>query len=112
MNNLIDAALHRSRTILMLFTLIMIVGIITTITIPKESNPDIQVPIVYVSVGHEGISPEDADRLIYKPLETELKSLDGFFTPLPITCKKRLKPSPVYSGQKLSASVKSWQKLL
>ena len=77
MNNLIDAALHRSRTILMLFTLIMIVGIITTITIPKESNPDIQVPIVYVSVGHEGISPEDADRLIYKPLETELKSLDG-----------------------------------
>lgn len=77
MNNIIDAALHRSRTILMLFGLIMIVGVVTMITIPKESNPDIQVPIVYVSVTHEGISPEDADRLIYKPLETELKSLDG-----------------------------------
>jgi multidrug efflux pump len=77
MNNLIDAALNRSRTVLMLFSLIMIIGIVTMITIPKESNPDIQVPIVYVSVGHEGISPEDADRLIYKPLETELKSVDG-----------------------------------
>lgn len=77
MNGLIDAALQRSRTVLMLFALIMIVGTITMITIPKESNPDIQVPIVYVSVTHEGISPEDADRLIYKPLESELKSLDG-----------------------------------
>ena len=77
MNNLINASLSRSRTVLMLFALIMISGIVTMITIPKESNPDITVPIVYVSVSHEGISPEDADRLIYKPLETELKSLDG-----------------------------------
>lgn len=77
MNAIINAALVRSRTVLMLFTLIMITGVVTMITIPKESNPDIQVPIVYVSVTHEGISPEDADRLIYKPLETELKSIDG-----------------------------------
>ena len=77
MKQLIDASLNRSRTVLMLFVLIMISGIVTTITIPKESNPDITVPFVYVSVSHEGISPEDADRLIYKPLETELKSLDG-----------------------------------
>lgn len=77
MNHIIDVALRRSRTVLMLFSLIMIIGTITIITIPKESNPDIQVPIVYISVGHEGISPEDADRLIYKPLEGELKSLDG-----------------------------------
>ncbi len=77
MNHFIDASLLRSRTVLMLFTLIMIMGSITLLTIPKESNPDIQVPIVYVSVSHEGIAPEDADRLIYKPLETELKSLDG-----------------------------------
>lgn len=77
MNRLIDAALLRSRTVLMLFTLIIIMGVVTMMTIPKESSPDIQVPIVYVSVTHEGISPEDADRLIYKPLEGELKSLDG-----------------------------------
>lgn len=77
MNHIIDAALLRSRTVLMLFTLIMITGLVTMVTIPKESSPDIQVPIVYVSVTHEGIAPEDADRLIYKPLESELKSLDG-----------------------------------
>lgn len=77
MNSLIDASLQRSRTVLMLFCLIALVGIATLITIPKESNPDITVPFVYVSVVHDGIAPEDADALIYKPLEKELRSLDG-----------------------------------
>lgn len=77
MNRLIDASLDRSRTVLMLFCLIALVGIVTLVTIPKESNPDITVPLVYVSVNHDGISPEDADTLIYKPLEKELRALDG-----------------------------------
>ncbi|MCD8523754.1 MAG: efflux RND transporter permease subunit [Saccharospirillaceae bacterium] len=77
MNSFIDASLQRSRTVLMLFCLIALIGITTLITIPKESNPDITVPFVYVSVVHDGISPEDADALIYKPLEKELRSIDG-----------------------------------
>ena len=75
--SLIQASLNRSRTVLMLFTLVMLVGIATLISIPKESNPDITVPFVYVSVTHDGISPEDADALIYKQLEKELRGLDG-----------------------------------
>lgn len=77
MNQLIDASLERSRTVLMLFCLILLVGLVTLINIPKESNPDITVPFIYVSVTHDGISPQDADTLIYKPLEKELRSLDG-----------------------------------
>jgi multidrug efflux pump len=74
---LIDAALARSRTVLMLFALVLIVGTTVLITIPKESSPDVTVPFVYVSVVHDGISPDDADALIYKPLERELRGLDG-----------------------------------
>ncbi|WP_221799588.1 efflux RND transporter permease subunit [Oceanobacter mangrovi] len=77
MLQLIDAALSRTRTVLMLFTLLMIAGVMVLMSIPKESSPDVTVPIVYVSVSHEGISPEDADALIYKPLERELRGLDG-----------------------------------
>ncbi len=77
MHQLIDASLQRSRTVLMLFCLILLVGLVTLINIPKESNPDITVPFIYVSVTHDGISPQDADTLIYKPLEKELRSLDG-----------------------------------
>ena len=74
---LIDAALDRSRTVLMLFALVIMVGMSVLNTIPKESAPDVTVPFVYVSVTHDGISPEDADALLYKPLERELQGLDG-----------------------------------
>src|SRR5690554_6004305 len=77
MNSLIDASLNRRRTVLMLFTLFMLIGFSTLISIPKESSPDVTVPFVYVSVVHDGISAEDADTLIFKPLEKELRSIDG-----------------------------------
>jgi len=77
MNALINGALSRIRTVVLLFSLAIIIGIASFFTIPKESFPDVQIPNVYVSVGHEGISPEDADRLLYAPMHKELKSLDG-----------------------------------
>ncbi len=46
-------------------------------TIPKQSDPDIPIPFVYVSVIYPGISPEDAERLITKPLEVELQQVEG-----------------------------------
>lgn len=77
MNALINGALSRIRTVVLLFSLAIIIGIASFFSIPKESFPDVQIPNVYVSVGHEGISPEDADRLLYEPMHKELKSLDG-----------------------------------
>ena len=74
---LIDAALSRARTVMMVFVLVMLVGLSVLVSIPKESSPDVTVPFVYVSVAHDGISPEDADTLLYKPLERELRGLDG-----------------------------------
>ena len=77
MFTVIDAALSRSRTMLTLLVLILIAGIGTYITIPKKSSPDITIPIIYVSVGHQGISPEDAERLLVRPIEQELRSIEG-----------------------------------
>lgn len=75
--SIIDAALSRSRTMLTLLVLILIAGTLTYITIPKESSPDITIPIIYVSVGHQGISPTDAERLLVRPIEQELRSIEG-----------------------------------
>ncbi|MDK9737925.1 efflux RND transporter permease subunit [Vibrio sp. D404a] len=77
MYSLIDAALSRSRTMLSLLLFILVAGIGTYITIPKESSPDITIPIIYVSVGHQGISPTDAERLLVRPIEQELRSIEG-----------------------------------
>ena len=77
MSGLIDAALGRSRTVLMALVLILISGTIAYITIPKESDPDVNIPIIYVSMTHDGISPEDAERLLVRPMEKELRSIEG-----------------------------------
>ena len=77
MNNIIFAALTRTRTVLMIFVLLIIAGAVTYATIPKESNPDVPIPVIYVSIVHDGISPEDAERMLVKPMERELRSIDG-----------------------------------
>ncbi|RJX74459.1 efflux RND transporter permease subunit [Vibrio sinensis] len=74
---LINAAMSRTRTMLVLLVFILFAGIATYITIPKESSPDITIPIIYVSVGHQGISPSDAERLLVRPIEQELRSIEG-----------------------------------
>lgn len=77
MNALIDLAFSRSRTILLSFLFILVSGALAYQGIPKEAEPDITVPFIYVSMTHEGISPEDAERLLVKPMEKELQSIEG-----------------------------------
>lgn len=77
MFSLIHAALHRVRTVVLLFALVFISGIVSLISIPKEAQPDITIPYVYVGTGLEGISPRDADRMLIRPLEQELESIKG-----------------------------------
>ena len=75
--NALETILRRPRSVLTMMIVMVIAGIFTYVTIPKESDPDIDVPVFYVSIVHEGISPEDAVRLLIKPMETELRGLDG-----------------------------------
>lgn len=77
MNALIDAALGRSRMMLVALAFILITGTMAYSTIPKEANPDVNIPIIYVLMTHEGISPEDAERLLVRPMEQELRVIEG-----------------------------------
>ena len=77
MIGLIDWALAHSRTVLATLVLILVSGTVTYMGIPKESEPDIDIPIIYVSIPHDGISPEDAERLLIRPMEQELRTIEG-----------------------------------
>jgi len=77
MNSIIDAAFSRGRTVVLIFVIILFMGASAYLTIPKESEPDIAIPMIYVSVNYEGIAPEDAERLLVRPLEKELQSIEG-----------------------------------
>ena len=75
--NYLDTAVSRSRTTLSVFVAVMLTGFASYLSIPVELNPDVDVPIIVTTIIHEGISPEDAERLLSKPAELELKTLDG-----------------------------------
>jgi multidrug efflux pump len=77
MTMLIDAAISRSRTVLSILLLLLIAGTYSYINIPKESDPDINIPQIYVSMGLEGVSPEDSERLLLRPMEQELSKIEG-----------------------------------
>lgn len=74
---IIDAALSRSRTVLSILTLLLLTGAFAYVNIAKESSPDIDIPQIYVSMHLEGISPDDAERLLVRPMEQELSSIEG-----------------------------------
>ncbi|MBT3358989.1 MAG: efflux RND transporter permease subunit [Rhodospirillales bacterium] len=77
MNGIIDFAFNRSRVVFLTLFVILIAGTIAYINIPKESSPDINIPIIYVTIPHEGISPEDSERLLIRPMEKELRTIEG-----------------------------------
>ncbi len=76
-STVIDAAISHSRTILAALILILVSGTISYINIPKESEPDINIPIIYVNATLDGVSPVDAERLIVRPIEQELRVIEG-----------------------------------
>jgi multidrug efflux pump len=77
MTNIIDAAFAHTRTVISALVLILIAGTIAYVEIPKEADPDVNIPIIYVKMSHEGISPEDSERLLIRPMELELRGTEG-----------------------------------
>ncbi len=74
---MINAAIHHSRTVLSILILLLIIGTYAYINIAKESSPDIDIPQIYISMSLEGISPDDSERLLLRPMEQELATIEG-----------------------------------
>jgi len=77
MRAVIDLAFLKARTTLSTLLLLLVAGTIAYVDIPKEAEPDINIPMIIIRVMHEGISPEDTENLLIRPLEQELRSVEG-----------------------------------
>ena len=80
MNQIVDVAAARARMVIAFIGLTIIAGVTAYVGLPKEGEPDIEIPALFVSVPFPGISAEDAERLLVQPMETELSDLDGLKT--------------------------------
>ena len=77
MTKIIDFALSKAKTTLMIAVLIIIAGSNARQEIPIAASPNIQLPFVSVSVFLDGASPADGSRLVIKPLENRLLTIPG-----------------------------------
>ena len=77
MTGIVDWAAERARMVLAFIALTLLAGGFAYWGLPKEGEPDIEIPALFVSVPFPGISAADSETLLVKPMETELADLDG-----------------------------------
>lgn len=75
--DIVRIAIQNARLTLSILMFFVVAGALAYINIPKEAEPDVPIPIIYVSLTYQGISPEDSERLLLRPIETRMKSLEG-----------------------------------
>jgi multidrug efflux pump len=77
MSTIIESAIGRTRTTMSLLIVLVLAGLMARSVLPVANDPHIELPYFYIGVVHEGISPEDAERLLVQPMEIELRKLEG-----------------------------------
>jgi multidrug efflux pump len=75
--DIVKLAIRNARLTLSVLLFLVIAGALAYQAVPKEAEPDVAIPIIYVSLTYQGISPEDSERLLLRPVETKLKTIKG-----------------------------------
>ncbi|MFQ5329140.1 MAG: efflux RND transporter permease subunit [Thermodesulfobacteriota bacterium] len=72
-----DTAVRKSISVVVLAVIIIILGVYSYSTLPRESDPDITIPNVFVSTNYRGVAPSDMETSVTIPIEKKLKGLEG-----------------------------------
>src|SRR5690606_16868734 len=75
--DIVKLAIRNARLTISVLIFLILAGAFAYQSIPREAEPDVAIPIIYVSLAYQGISPEDSERLLLRPVETRMKSLKG-----------------------------------
>lgn len=77
MNLIIDWSVAHRKAMLLLLIFFITSGLAAYLSIPRESEPEVAIPLISVHMAHDGIASDDSERLLIKPMEKELKSISG-----------------------------------
>ncbi len=73
--NLTAGAIRRYPMVFAFMVVLVLVGIDSYFSLPRESSPDVKIPYVMVVTPYAGAGPEDVEHLITRKLERQLKGL-------------------------------------
>ncbi|CAK8722551.1 Acriflavin resistance protein [Candidatus Electronema halotolerans] len=72
-----DTAVKQNIAVMVLGVLILIIGTYSYMTLPREAEPDVSIPHVFISTNYRGVAPGDMETSITIKIENKLKGLDG-----------------------------------
>ncbi len=72
-----DMAVRKRVSVVVLAIIIIIIGSYCYTVLPRESDPDITIPNVFISTNYRGVSPPDIETSVTIPIEKKLKGLEG-----------------------------------
>jgi len=72
-----DLAVKKRTSVIVLTLLIIVFGLISYNSLPRESAPDITIPYVFIKTNYPGVAPEDIEQSITIPIEKKLKGLEA-----------------------------------
>ncbi len=72
-----DVAIARRITVYVLLLLIVIMGLYSYVVLPRESSPEVVIPLILVRTIYEGVAPSDIESLITIPIERKLTGISG-----------------------------------
>ena len=70
-----EIAVKHKPVIYILFAIIVIVGTVSYMTIPRESSPSITIPYIFISTTYAGASPQDMEQLVTQEIENQIDSV-------------------------------------
>jgi multidrug efflux pump subunit AcrB len=72
-----DYSIKHRLTVYVLMVLLTVAGITSYVSLPRESFPEVKIPLIFAYTLYPGTSPEDMESLVTRPIETELKGVTG-----------------------------------
>ena len=66
-----------SKLTILLMVALMVIGVYSSFLIPREEEPQINVPMADVMVGYPGASPKEVESRVVKPLEKIISDIKG-----------------------------------
>lgn len=70
-------AVNNKISVYVMIGIILIIGAMSYVTMPKESFPEVKQPIIYVNTAYPGNSPIDMENLVTRPIEKEINTITG-----------------------------------
>ncbi len=73
-------SVRRPVTILMVILIVILIGVVSLTELPIDLLPNIEFPIAVVSTSYSGVSPEEIENLVTRPLENSLTTVANIDT--------------------------------